>query len=120
MLEYFKSIIDQDNKAYVICDLNHTIIYMNPFAIEAFKNRGGNLVGRNLMDCHPDDAKAKINMILEWFKKDKNNNIVHTFYNEKQMKDGYMVALRNSDGELIGYYEKHEYRARDERPFYEM
>lgn len=25
-------------------------------------------------------------------------------------KDVYMVALRNDSGDLIGYYEKHEYR----------
>lgn len=29
-----------------------------------------------------------------------------------------MVALRDEDGTLIGYYEKHEYRARDEEPYY--
>ena len=28
---YFKSIIDQDREAVVICDLNHIIIYMNQF-----------------------------------------------------------------------------------------
>ena len=42
---------------------------------------------------------------------------IHTFYNEKQAKDVYMVALRDEDGALIGY-EKHEYRARDEEPHY--
>lgn len=31
-------------------------------------------------------------------------------YNEKENKDVYMVALRDAQGELIGYYEKHEYR----------
>ena len=34
------------------------------------------------------------------------------YYNYKQNKDVYMVALR--DGEkLIGYYEKHEFRNRE-------
>lgn len=27
---YFKSIIDQDRYPVVICDLKHTILYMNP------------------------------------------------------------------------------------------
>ena len=35
------------------------------------------------------------------------------FYNEKQNKDVYMVVLRDDTGELIGYYEKHEYRNRE-------
>ncbi len=36
--------------------------------------------------------------------------MVYTFRNEKEKKDVYMVALRDDDGGLIGYYEKHEYR----------
>ena len=30
---YFKSLVDQDRAEVVICDLEHTIIYMNPAAI---------------------------------------------------------------------------------------
>ena len=32
-ISYFKSIIDQDRAAVVICNLNHEIIYMNPAAV---------------------------------------------------------------------------------------
>ena len=46
-------------------------------------------------------------------------NIVYTFHNEKQNKDVYMVALRD-DGELIGYYEKHEYRNAETMEPYDM
>ena len=28
------------------------------------------------------------------------------------------MCIRDRDGALIGYYEKHEYRARDEEPYY--
>ena len=45
-----------------------------------------------------------------WFADSKEHNMIHTFYNEKQNKDVYMVALRDEDGELLGYYEKHEFR----------
>ena len=31
-----------------------------------------------------------------------------------------MVALRDDDGVLIGYYEKHEYRSGEIMPFYDM
>jgi hypothetical protein len=58
--------------------------------------------------------------VLEWFKESKDNNIVYTFYNEKENKDVYMVALRNDTGELIGYYEKHEYRNRETMKMYDM
>ena len=75
---YFKSVIDQDTASVVLCDLQHTILYMYPAAIRNYAKRGGaQLIGRN----------------------------------EKQNKDVYMVALRDADGTLIGYYEKHEFRS---------
>ena len=42
-----------------------------------------------------------------------------TFYNEKQNKDVYMVALREN-GKLIGYYEKHEYRNKECMECYDL
>ena len=114
---YFKSIIDMDNTDIIVCDLNHTIIYANPKAVNTYSKRG-NLLGMNLLNCHNDDSKEKIKKAIEWFKKDKNNNRIHTFFNEKQNKDGYMIALRDENGNLIGYYEKHEYRNKDLEAFY--
>mgnify|MGYP000709349560 CR=1 FL=1 len=38
---YFKSLVDQDRAAVVICDLEHTIIYMNPAAIASYAKHGG-------------------------------------------------------------------------------
>lgn len=118
---FFKSIIDQDDTAIVICNLEHEIIYMNPKACEAQAKRGGAaLIGRNLLACHSPESREKIQKILEWFKADKSHNWVHTFFNEKQNKDGYMIALRDENGTLIGYYEKHEFRTKDETPFYQI
>ncbi|MCM1308998.1 MAG: PAS domain-containing protein [Butyrivibrio sp.] len=108
--QYFKSVIDQDRAAVVICNLSHEIIYMNPAAVMRYKKRGS-LIGKSLLDCHGEDSKDKIKRVLEWFAEDISHNIVYTFRNEKEKKDVYMVALRGGDGGLIGYYEKHEYRA---------
>ena len=43
-----------------------------------------------------------------------------SFSNEKENKDVYMIALRNDAGELIGYYEKHEYRNIETMKLYDM
>ena len=112
-LPFFKSIIDQDRCAVVICNLEHEIIYMNPTAISNYSKRGGDkLIGRSIMDCHNAESQEKMKKVIEWFDASPEHNIVYTFYNEKQNKDVYMVALR--DGEkLIGYYEKHEFRNRE-------
>lgn len=109
--KYFKSIIDQDKCPVVICDLSHKIIYMNPSAAARYEKRGGYaLIGKSLLDCHNEKSNEAIKRTVEWFAESKENNIIHTFRNEKENKDVYMVALRDDDGKLIGYYEKHEYR----------
>ena len=118
---FFKSIIDQDQASVVVCDLNHTIIYVNPAACEHYAKWGGEkLTGTSLMDCHNERSQGLIIQVTEWFKASKCNDKVHTFYNEKQNKDVYMIALRDENRELIGYYEKHEFRTKDETPFYDM
>lgn len=116
---YFKSIIENDNCSIVIYNLNHEIIYMNKAAIDSYK-KYGDLVKKNLLNCHNDESKKKINTVIKWFMEDINNNRVHTFYNEKQMKDVYMIALRDDNHNLIGYYEKHEFRNRDLSKFYDL
>ena len=118
---YFKSVIDADEAPVVICDLSHTVVYMNPTAVKRYEKRGGAaLIGRSLMGCHNADSKDKIERVIAWFKKDPANNKVYTFHNEKKNKDVYMIALRNGDGELIGYYEKHEYRNIESMALYDI
>lgn len=119
---FFKSIIDQDRSQIVICNLSHDIIYMNPEAIDEYSDAaaGQSLVGRSIMDCHPHWANERIVQVVDWFSKSQDNNIVHTFYDAKRNKDVYMVALRDDSGNLIGYYEKHESRNKDDMPVYKM
>ena len=117
MEQFFKSIIDQDSAPIVVCDLESTIIYMNPASVKRYD---GNLTGQNLKNCHNADSNAKIDRVLEWFKKSENNNCVFTYRNDKENKDVYMVALRNNSGALIGYYEKHEYRSRETAKLYDI
>ena len=117
--QFFKSIIDQDTEPVVVCNLCHEIVYMNPAAIEHYSDEGGEkLMGLLIFDCHSHASAEKIDRVVKWFSERRENNIVHTSYNERKDTDFYMVALRDDDGELIGYYEKHESRVRDASPIY--
>ena len=121
LLHFFKSVIDQDRCAIVICNLEHEIIYMNPTAVERYAKRGGaELVGKSLMNCHNPQSAEKIHKVVAWFAQSRENNIIYTYYNEKENKDVYMIALRDGDGTLIGYYEKHEYRNRETAKMYDL
>lgn len=119
-VSYYKSLVDQDRCPVVICDLESKILYMNPAAIESYTKWGGEkLIGKNLLECHNSESKEKIQQVIHWFAEEESHNIVYTFYNEKQNKDVYMVALRDGS-RLIGYYEKHEYRNLETMKLYDL
>ena len=116
---FLKGLVDADRCAVVICNLKHEIVYMNPVAKERYVKWGGEkLVGKSLLECHNADSCQQIEKVVRWFLESREHNIVYTYYNEKENKDVYMVALRDEGGSLIGYYEKHEYRDREKSAFY--
>lgn len=119
--EMFKSVLEADRAAVVICNLEHTIVYMNPVAIKRYEKWGGaDLLGKSLLACHNEHSQETIIKIVNWFQESPDNNLVYTFYNQKENKDVYMIALRNDSKTLIGYYEKHEYRDRETMKMYDI
>ena len=116
LYKLFKSVLEQDTAPVVVCDLDDIIVYMNPSAIKSYHK---DLTGSNLMDCHNAKSNEMIQKVIAWFRESKDNNIIYTYHNKKENKDVYMVALRDDDGALIGYYEKHEYRNRETTELYE-
>ena len=84
------------------------------------RNGGEALLGKSLLNCHTPKAREIINQVLDWFRSDKDHNIIYEFRNDEENKDVYMVALRDDGGNLIGYYEKHEYRNRETAKLYDF
>lgn len=114
---FFKSVIYSDKAPVVICDLEHTVVYMNPASIARYKL---DITGKSIKACHNADSNEKIDRVVAWFAESKDNNIVFTSRNDKENKDVYMVALRDEKGTLIGYYEKHEYRNKETAELYKI
>lgn len=57
---------EQFNASITVCDTQGIIIYMNQQAVATFaKDGGANLIGRNLLDCHPEPARSKLVDLLE-------------------------------------------------------
>ena len=121
MSSLYKAVLDADRAPIVVCKWGHEIVYMNPAVIKRYEKWGGEkLIGKSLLDCHNEESRKKISEVLSWFMLSRDNNIVYTFRNDKENKDVYMVALRDDDGALIGYYEKHEYRDRETMKLYDL
>ncbi len=54
---------EKTNCAITVCDSNCTIIYMNEKSVATFAKRG-NLIGKNLLDCHNENSKRIIRRLL--------------------------------------------------------
>ncbi len=103
----FKAVVDAEREPVVLCNSEHTVVYMNPASISKY---GVDITGKSIMCCHNADSCQKIERVVEWFKKSRENNVVHTAHSNKTNSDLYMIALRDIDGNLLGYYEKYEPR----------
>jgi len=52
--------------AITVCDTQGKIIFMNDRALRMFaKDGGGELLGQNLLDCHPEPSRTKLRHLLE-------------------------------------------------------
>lgn len=120
-MQVFKSIVDQDRNEVVVCDLDGTIIYMNPASVRHHAKRGGEaLVGMSMMRFLGPECQDRVRRGIAWFRESADHNVVYTAYNEAHDRDEYMVALRDEDGALIAYYEKHECRTRETMSRYDL
>ena len=51
--------------AITVCDRDGIVLEMNDLSAEAFKADGGRaLIGRNILDCHPEPARTKTQQLL--------------------------------------------------------
>jgi transcriptional regulator with PAS, ATPase and Fis domain len=57
---------DQFQGAITICDREGIITYMNETSQKQFaKDGGADLLGTNLLDCHPEPSRSKVAEMLE-------------------------------------------------------
>lgn len=58
--------LNELDMAITVCTTDGTIIYMNNKSIKTFEENGGdNLIGTNLLECHPEPARAKLAEMLK-------------------------------------------------------
>jgi transcriptional regulator with PAS, ATPase and Fis domain len=85
--------------AVTVCDENGIILEMNDKARKTFEKSGGGgeLVGKSLLDCHPEPARTKL---LEMLKKPcinaytiEKNGVKKLIYQTPWKKDGKSAGL---------------------------
>ncbi len=110
---YVERLIDTKPTPVVICDLEYRIVFMNTCAKQRYKKSNGeDIVGKKLHAFVDIETLSKIDMVVEWFKESKENNKVFSQHTESNT-DVYIIAIRDEDGELIGFTDIFEERDPD-------
>jgi len=79
--------------AITVCDADGIILEMNDNAARTFEKDGGaSLVGRNMLDCHPEPARGKTERLLAARQKNvytiEKNGVKKLIFQSPWYKDG--------------------------------
>ena len=86
--------------AITICDAEGIILDMNAAAEKVFEDDGGRgLIGKNLLDCHPEPARSKVERLL-----DKQQKNIYTIEKKSKKKLIYQTPWYK-DGIYSGFVE---------------
>ena len=110
---FFRGIIDSEEGPIVLCNLEYRVIYENPAALRYY-TLASPMTGKLLSTLMDEEMMSKIVMSVEWFKEDIKNNKVFALHDNKNNMDMYILAIRNTNGELIGFYGRREDRNPDQ------
>lgn len=82
----------------VVCDPEGIIVEMNDRAAEWFADDGGRaLIGRNVLDCHPEPARTKTEELLKSRQRNvytiEKNGVKKLIYQSPWYRDGEYAGL---------------------------
>ncbi|MFA6712259.1 MAG: PAS sensor protein [Bacteroidales bacterium] len=84
------------NCAITVCDIEGNIIFMNDKSKDIF-SKYGNLIGKNLKDCHSDNSWKKIQSMLKSGKSNSytifKNGVKKMIYQTPWFEDGIVGGL---------------------------
>lgn len=98
------AILDAYAYEIVFVDRNHIVRYMNKTAKERYGNRV--IIGNSLFNCHNENTKGKIEEFLK--RADAGENEMFEVLNGKTGEREFFVPVRDKNGSVIGYFERHE------------
>lgn len=114
--EMFKSIVDSAEGPIVVCGLDYIIVYANPVAEKNYScsDRSSQTVkqlqGNRLDLFFTEEEMTRIRMTVEWFRDDTRNNRIFASHDPHSNCDLYILAIRNKNKELVGFFGRLEER----------
>ncbi len=101
--DFHSILLNSLKDAFVFVDTEHVIQYMNSAAVLRYKE-GESLLGRSIFSCHNSASK---DMMIEIFEKMK-SGLEEEIITDNEKHRICMRAVRDHNGNLLGYYERFE------------
>lgn len=84
--------------AITVCDIDGIILEMNDRSAQTFEKDGGyRLIGTNMLECHPDPARSKLERLMDARQKNvytiEKNGIKKLIYQSPWFKDGQYAGF---------------------------
>jgi transcriptional regulator with PAS, ATPase and Fis domain len=99
--------IEEFPGAITVCDARGIITEMNERAVRTFQEQGGKaLIGTNLLDCHPEPSRTKVQQMLASGERNaytiEKGGVRKLIYQAPWYKDGAFAGLVELSLELPG------------------
>ena len=96
-------VLDSFIDPVLVADTEHTVIYMNAAAVDHYTG-GETLMGTSLLDCHNEDSQKVMIEVLAALRAGEEERLI----SDDEKRRIYMRAVRDEEGEVVGYYERYE------------
>lgn len=102
--ELLAAILDAYAYEIVFVDRDHIVQYMNKTAKKRYQGRLE--IGQSLFNCHNENSKTKIEQFLK--RADAGEDEMFEVFNQKTHEREFFVPVKDDNGQVIGYFERHE------------
>jgi DUF438 domain-containing protein len=97
------AILDSLKEPILFADTNHMVLYMNRAAI-AHYSKGDSVLGHSLLECHNETSEKLLNEVLAALQAGEEERLTI----DDETRRIHMRAVRDTEGNLLGYYERYE------------
>jgi nitrogen-specific signal transduction histidine kinase len=98
-------VLDSLTDPVLVADTEHTVVYMNSVAVDHYTG-GEALMGTSLLDCHNEHSRKMMIEVLAALRAGEEERLI----SDDEKRRIYMRAVRDEAGELVGYYERYEWK----------
>jgi len=106
-MEFCMAILDSIRHPIVFVDTDHIIRYLNKAArVRYYEKRGyAEMMGKSIFDCHNSSSGNQIQQLYKRLEDGEDEIFLKI---NKDQEKVTLVSVRDSEGKLLGYYERFE------------